>query len=80
MLTLTPKQKSLLDAIIRYREEHGYSPTYQELTDALNIKHVNSIYHLITELEKKGCIRTSNNKWRSIEVLKKPVGKKLDKD
>ncbi|MCI9233554.1 MAG: hypothetical protein HFH08_03020 [Bacilli bacterium] len=53
MLTLTPKQKSLLDTIIRYREEHGYSPTYQELTNALNIKHINSIYHLIMELEKK---------------------------
>lgn len=68
MITLTPKQKSLLDTIISFRKEHGYSPTYQELANALNIKHVNSICHLIIELEKKGCIKTSNNRWRSIEI------------
>ena len=72
MITLTVKQKELLDTIIKFRNEHGYSPSYRELIDLSNFKHVNSIYHLIGQLEKKGCIRTSNNKWRSIEILKRP--------
>jgi hypothetical protein len=28
---MTPRQHRLLNAIVRYREEHGFAPSYREL-------------------------------------------------
>ncbi len=70
MMKLTRKQKMVLEAIEYFIDENGYSPTYRELADLLNIKYESSIYKLILALEEKGYIKTKNGTARTIRIVK----------
>lgn len=65
---LTKRQRELLNYIQAFNAEHGYSPTYDEMR--LNFKcAVGSIAGLVQELRKRGWVRTSHNRGRSIQVI-----------
>ena len=64
---LTPKQLRILTLIRDYQRKHGYSPTMQELADVLGVTKVTVIEH-VTGLEKKGLLRRSKHRARSLEL------------
>lgn len=68
-MTLTIKQKILLECIEWFIKENGYSPTYRELSDLLKCD-VRPIFEKCIILEKKGYITTTNGKSRTIRVLR----------
>ena len=69
---LTRKQHELLTYIHQHLDEHGISPSFDEMKEALNLKSKSGIHRLITGLEERGFIRRLAHKARALEVLKLP--------
>ncbi len=64
---LTPKQLRILTLIRDFQRKHGYSPTMQELADTLGVTKV-TVFEHVTGLEKKGLLRRSRHRARSLEL------------
>jgi len=64
---LTPRQLQVLTLIRDYQNKHGYSPTMQELADMLGVNKV-TVFEHVTGLEKKGLLRRSRHRARSLEL------------
>jgi repressor LexA len=69
---LTRKQYELLLFIDRRLKEHGVSPSFDEMKEALDLKSKSGIHRLITGLEERGFIRRLPHRARALEVLKLP--------
>ncbi|MCG8691592.1 MAG: transcriptional repressor LexA [Minwuiales bacterium] len=69
---LTRKQHELLLFIHRYLGEHGISPSFDEMKEALALKSKSGIHRLITGLEERGFIRRLAHRARALEVVKMP--------
>ena len=74
-MTLTKRQKEVLDFLVGFVNKHGYSPSFEEIARALRLTSLATVHKHITTLERKGFIRRGYNQSRSIEVtqLPKPV-------
>ncbi|HMN95951.1 MAG TPA: transcriptional repressor LexA [Phycisphaerales bacterium] len=66
-MNLTPKQLRILQLIREWRVTRGYSPTMQELADALGVCKVTIFEHL-DALQRKGAVRRDKNKARSLSI------------
>jgi len=69
---LTRKQYELLLFIDQRLREHGVSPSFDEMKEALDLKSKSGIHRLITGLEERGFIRRLPHRARALEVLKLP--------
>jgi repressor LexA len=67
-MALTPRQKQVLDFLVSYTEQNGYSPSYEEIGQALSLSSLATIHKHITSLEEKGYLRRKYNESRSVEV------------
>ncbi len=67
-MTLTPKQKAILEHIRSYIAEYGYAPTLEELGEAFGVATV-TIHQHVRALEEKGKLRTERHRARSIELI-----------
>jgi repressor LexA len=74
-MTLTKRQKEVLDFLVTFVNKHGYSPSFEEIAQALRLTSLATVHKHVTTLERKGFIRRGYNQSRSIEVtqLPKPV-------
>lgn len=70
---LTPKQAELLRYIRRYQAEHGCSPSFSEMQEALELKSKSSVHRIIGALQDRGFIRRGNRRARSVEILRDDV-------
>jgi len=64
---LTPRQLEILTHIRDYQRSQGYSPTMQELADALDISKV-TVFEHVDALVRKGLLRRSPHRARSLEL------------
>jgi len=71
-MTLTKRQKEVLDYLVSFLNKHGYSPSFEEIARALKLTSLATVHKHITTLEKKGFLRRGYNQSRSIEVLQLP--------
>ena len=71
-MTLTKRQKEVLDYLVNFLNKHGYSPSFEEIARALKLTSLATVHKHITTLEKKGFLRRGYNQSRSIEVLQLP--------
>lgn len=69
---LTRKQHELLLYINRHLHEHGVSPSFDEMKDALGLKSKSGIHRLISGLEERGFLRRLPHRARALEVLRLP--------
>lgn len=69
-LKLTPKQQKILLLIRDSQLIKGYSPTYQELAEELNVSKV-TVFEHVEALIRKGALRRDSNKARSLELTSK---------
>jgi repressor LexA len=69
---LTRKQHELLLFIHRHLGEHGVSPSFDEMKDALGLKSKSGIHRLITALVERGFIHRLPHRARAVEVLRRP--------
>lgn len=63
---MTPRRQEMLDYIVRFRAEHGYSPTIREIGVVFDIGSPNGVVASLTALKKLGAITFEPTKARSI--------------
>ncbi len=69
---LTRKQHELLIYIDRHLRETGFSPSFEEMKEALRLKSKSGIHRLITALEERGFLRRRAHRARALEVIRLP--------
>ena len=69
---LTPKQYQLLVYIDRHLKQTGFSPSFEDMKEALQLKSKSGIHRLILALEERGFIGRRPNRARALEVLRVP--------
>ena len=67
--TLTKKQSEVLDFIKKYSATHGYPPAIREIGAGLGLSSPATVHTHVKKLEEAGVIKTSSNKFRTIEIL-----------
>ena len=69
---LTRKQHELLVYIDRHLKQTGFSPSFEEMKEALTLKSKSGIHRLISALEERGFIGRRHHRARALEVLRLP--------
>ena len=69
---LTRKQHELLVFIDHHLRTTGFSPSFEEMKDALNLRSKSGIHRLISGLEERGFLRRHHHRARALEVVKIP--------
>ena len=70
-MALTQRQKQVLDFLTDFVESKGYSPSYEEIAQALQLASLATVHKHISALETKNYVRRSFNQSRSLEVAPK---------
>ena len=69
---LTRKQHELLVYIDRHLRETGFSPSFEEMKEALSLRSKSGIHRLISALEERGFLARRHHRARALEVLRLP--------
>nr|AFP20570.1 LexA repressor [uncultured bacterium] len=69
---LTRKQHELLMFIDGHLKSTGFSPSFEEMKDALRLKSKSGIHRLISALEERGFLRRRHHRARALEVTRLP--------
>ncbi len=69
---LTRKQHELLIFIDKHLRQTGFSPSFEEMKDALRLKSKSGIHRLITALEERGFLKRRAHRARALEVIRLP--------
>lgn len=67
MPNLTKKQKEILDFIKKYIKNHGFSPTFEEISEHTN-RAFSTVHEHVSELVSKGFLNKKDNSSRSLEL------------
>jgi repressor LexA len=69
---LTRKQYELLVYIDKHLKQTGFSPSFEEMKDALALRSKSGIHRLISALEERGYLARRHHRARALEVLRLP--------
>jgi len=69
---LTRKQHELLIFIERHLTTTGFSPSFEEMKEALQLKSKSGIHRLISALEERGFLSRRHHRARALEVVRMP--------
>jgi repressor LexA len=64
---LTERQREVLDFIRNFIRQHGYAPSLREIGNQFNIRSTNGVNDHLTALERKGHLRRTSNKSRTLQ-------------
>lgn len=68
---LSEKGKGILDAIVKFQTENGYTPTIRELRGLINgCNSISTIHSYLIKLEKNGYIKREKKAARTIKIIK----------
>ena len=67
-MALTRRQKELMDFLADFIEKHGYSPSYEEIAQGLDLASLATVHKHVQALETKQYLRRSYNHSRSLEI------------
>ena len=67
-MPLTPRQKEVLDFLVSFTNENGYSPSFEEIAKQLSLASLATVHKHVNALEQKGYLKRSYNHSRSIQV------------
>jgi repressor LexA len=68
-MSVTRRQKDVLDFIGSFVERNGYSPSFEEIARGLSLKSLATVHKHITNLQRKGMLQRAHNRSRSIDLL-----------
>src|SRR5947208_13547319 len=71
---LTRKQHELLMFIDQHLKSTGFSPSFEEMKEALQLKSKSGIHRLISALEERGFLQRRHHRARALEVVRQPEG------
>jgi repressor LexA len=67
---LTQKQHELLTFIDKHLKQTGFSPSFEEMKDALQLRSKSGIHRLISALEERGFLRRRHHRARALEIVR----------
>jgi repressor LexA len=67
-MALTKRQKEFLEFLATFLEKRGYSPSYEEIAEGLNLASLATVHKHITSLESKSYLKRGFNQSRSLEI------------
>jgi len=70
-MPVTRRQSEVLQFISEFLNEHGYSPTLEEIAHHFGMTSLNGVYKHLKGLEERGFIRRLNKHARSIQVIER---------
>ncbi len=70
-MALTKRQKEFLEFLAGFLEKHGYSPSYEEIAEGLNLASLATVHKHILALEGKHYLKRGFNQSRSLELAPK---------
>ena len=74
-VTLYKRQRQIVDYLGQYIQQHGFSPTLQEIAEAINVSSLATIHEHLEALERKGVVKRYQGAVRGIELLDRRIGK-----
>lgn len=72
-MALTRRQKEVLEYIAKFLQDHGYSPSYEEIAHGLELASLATVHKHLQALELKGYVRRGFNQSRSVEIADKYI-------
>ncbi len=72
-MSLTKRQREILDYLASYTEEQGYAPSFEEIARQFNYNSLATVHEHLSNLERKSYIKRAYNESRGIEVLPSEV-------
>ena len=66
---LTKRQEEVLTFIKKYSAKHGYPPAIREICKGVGLSSPATVFVHVKNLEKEGYLKSTNNKFRTIEIL-----------
>jgi repressor LexA len=66
-MALTRRQKQVVDLIAKFVDDNGYSPSYEELAQGLNLASLATVHKHISALTAKNYLKRGINQSRSLE-------------
>lgn len=66
---LSKRQKDVLDFIKKYSAKNGYPPTIREICKGVGLSSTATVFVHVKNLENLGVLKSSNNKFRTLELL-----------
>ena len=67
-MALTKRQKEFLEFLAGFLVKRGYSPSYEEIAEGLNLASLATVHKHITALEAKNYLKRGFNQSRSLEI------------
>lgn len=67
--TLYKRQRQIVDFLAQYVQKQGYSPTLQEIANALGVSSLATVHEHLQALERKKIIKKSEGAVRGIELI-----------
>ncbi|KDE20985.1 LexA family transcriptional regulator [Acetobacter aceti 1023] len=74
---LTRKQHKLLLFIDSHLKQTGFSPSFDEMREAMGLRSKSGIHRLISGLEERGFLRRHHHRARALEVIQLPEMQEL---
>lgn len=71
-MTLSNKQREILEYIIKRQELKGYPPSVREICEAVGLRSTSTVHGHLARLEDKGYIKRDPSKPRAIEICRHP--------
>ncbi|MEE8178166.1 MAG: S24 family peptidase, partial [Acidobacteriota bacterium] len=66
-MVLTRRQRQVMDFIVEFLREREYCPSFEEIGLGMNLSSLATVHKHISTLERKGYLRRSYNRSRSLE-------------
>lgn len=70
-MALTKRQKEFLDFLAGFLDKKGYSPSYEEIAEGLDLASLATVHKHIMALEAKHYVKRGFNQSRSLEIAAK---------
>lgn len=77
-VTLYKRQRQILDFVSQFIQKHGFSPTLQEVADALGVSSLATIHEHLEALVRKGVIQRYQGAVRGIRVLEEKIASAVE--
>lgn len=68
-MAITKRQKEIYDFLAEFVARNGYSPSFEEIGEAMGLRSLATVHKHINNLQEKGLLNRSYNRSRSIDVL-----------
>jgi repressor LexA len=69
LMAITKRQREVYDFIHDFVQQHGYSPSFEEIGSGIGLSSLATVHKHVSNLEKKGLLKRDYNRSRSIDVL-----------